>query len=193
MDLKMRRNDRGMSVFWMILICGAAVFLLLAVLLVASGGEEHAGDEAAGENPPLITAGDSDPMPGSASFDDGQAADIAPIEEGELPQGGPIDPEVTATPAGEEQPPAAADEEVEVGGEGIAVEIDPEAAEGEGNVVVDEAVTRDPPRATEPEPSRPAFETTPSGPEGRDDETILQDEIDVGGEGEVGPEIEVTE
>ena len=36
MDLSFRRNNRGVSVFWMILGMGAGVFGLLAILLVAT-------------------------------------------------------------------------------------------------------------------------------------------------------------
>ncbi len=185
MDLKMRRNDRGMSVFWMILVCGVAVVVLLAVMLAVAGG---GADQAEEGDAPLVIVGEEE-EPGSASFDQGETAVDGPTQAGELDGGGPIEPAVEPTPEGEAQ--ITAEPEVEAGGAGGAeVELDPAIADDPGDVVVDEAVTRDPPRATEPDPNRPAVVTTPSGPEGRDDETILGDEPNPAGEMDVGKEVE---
>lgn len=47
MDFIFNRGDRGISVFWLILVMGAGVFALLAILLLsADSGEDAAyGDE----------------------------------------------------------------------------------------------------------------------------------------------------
>lgn len=175
MDLKLRRNDRGVSVFWMILISGAAVFVLLAIVLVVSSADSIDEQEMALDSEaPTVTAGDSDPMPGSASFDDGQAADEAPVapEDIEPPEVDIIDPEVEAAPASEDETliedSDGLDEALTEGDEGDIV-VDPQ---GEGVV--------DPVQGADYEHENiqgiAPFTETPSGPEGRDDEVILEDE-----------------
>ena len=157
MDLRLRRADRGVSVFWMILVLGVAVFLLLAIVLIVG---EREIDTVGGEGPtahvaePAATVAEDEPVPGTSSFGEGSTADVAPVEEGELP-GERLEPDV--------EPAPEAGEEV---GEGPIEEEIPEVAEEteDEDVVID------------PNDTQQAVVPTPSGPEARDDETILEDE-----------------
>ena len=163
MDLKLRRHDRGMSVFWMILITGAAVFVLIAILLTV-GNTEHV--EA--ESDSVVTLAE-EPLPGSASFDQGETADIAPTEEGELPLDG--------LPDSSEVEPAPQDAAVEP--EGPREALDEALTEDEpGEIVVDpgqERVFNPQEEPVDPQNEMEPFVETPSGPEGRDDEVILEE------------------
>ncbi len=160
MDFSLRRDDRGISVFWMILAMGAGVFALLAVVLVLgnAGGEEvEYGDEAVvtvNEGETNVTgvgnsganANEVDPT----VLDDAVTLD-GPVPEGDLSV---EDVEVPVTPG------APVD--------GVATE---EGVEGTGGGVNadQEDVVVDPDGTTAP------VVPTPSGPEGSDDSALTQD------------------
>jgi hypothetical protein len=177
MDFSLRRDDRGMSVFWMILIMGAGVFALLALVLVLtnSGGEAvEYGDEAeiivnegdttvhgvgntsaaANENDATFL-GDTQTVDGPTPEGDlsveGVEAEVAPGD----PIGGTVvDPAEAGTDAdaGMEQ---GSEEGIEAGGGG------PDA--DQEDVVVD------------PDGTTAPVVPTPSGPEGNDDEALTVD------------------
>ncbi len=169
MDFSLRRDDRGISVFWMILAMGAGVFALLAVVLVLgnAGGEEveYGGDAAivVNEGETAVNgvgnseagANDNDPtMLGDTVTTDG------PQPEGEL-SSSEVDVEVTPGDApavvdGTDAAAGAAGEEgIEAGGGG------PDA--DQADVVVD------------PDGTTAPVVPTPSGPEGSDDAPLTQD------------------
>ncbi len=166
MDLKMRRNDRGMSLFWMILVCGVAVLVLIAVLIAAS--EVDHVEEAGAVH--IEAAGSEEDAQATANVGEGQVAQDGPAETGEA---NAVDVEITPTPEGAEQPVAS-----EVDEQAVVPEAGEEPVGNESN----EAGGGDP------------TALTPAGPEGRDDETILDDEINPGGDMmDVGEEVEVTQ
>ena len=163
MDFSLRRHNRGMSVFWMILIVGAAVFLLLALILITSEREDQLLDEvlAASDAEPTAIVAESPDNPGTTSFSRGETADVAPTEEVELPLG-PPNPDAepveggVSTMAGDEIQPQEGD---------IEEEIPPAAEQDETEDVV-----------VDPDDLQEPVVPTPSGPEARDDEVILEDE-----------------
>ena len=204
MDLTGRRANRGISVFWMILVMGVGVFALVAILLVGADQavEPVPSDEGAeivateGETQVLgsgnseAAADDNDP-----TMLDEDVTVSGPQEEGDLSV---EDVEADVEPAGE----AAA--EADAGADGAATEepaaeaaVEADAAEAEGEATEAEGADA---AATEPaeaegadeeatEPEAPGdgeivvdpdgttapVEPTPSGPEGRDDETIADE------------------
>lgn len=167
MDLKTRRDAPGMSVFWMILIVGAGVSLLLAIVLISANGTEQLADDHQ-----VIVAGEDDDLPGTASFGDDEVADEAPQEPGDLPgEAGELDEDVQAADeAGDTQ---------EGGGTTGAVEVEP-APVDDAQIVEEEADVQESEPAEEGtfDEDSPAGddieEITPSGPEGRDDEVIIE-------------------
>ena len=177
MDLTGRRNNRGISVFWMILAMGAGVFALVAILLVGTeraveplpqneGAEVIATEgetQVVGSGNTEAAADDNDPtmlqddvtVSGPQEEGDLSVEDVeVDVEPGDPVGGEVVDPESaggTDADAGiedavNEEPAGAAEEEA--------------AAPGEGEIVVD------------PDGTTAPVEPTPSGPEGRDDETI---------------------
>ena len=159
MDLKLRREAPGMSVFWMILIVGIGVFVLVAIVLMSANGTaqvEHEDQE--------IVAGEGDEPPGTASFGDDEVAEEGPQEPGELPgEAGELDESVPPT--------GQADDSRDAGTVG-AVDADP----GEATIGADAEIVDEEADAEEPEPPEDdTGELTPSGPESRDDEVILED------------------
>ena len=161
MDLKLRRDAPGMSVFWMILIVGAGVFVLLAIVLLSANGTAQVEHED-----PEIVAGEGDEPPGAASFGGDEVADEAPQEPGELPgEAGELDEGVPPT--------GQADDSQDAGTVG-AVDADPGEADADVEIIEEEV------DAEEPEPPEDdTGELTPAGPESRDDEVILEDEEEV--------------
>ena len=193
MDLTGRRANRGISVFWMILAMGAGIFALLAILLVGTNqavepieyddsaeitvneGETQVNgvgntEAAANDNDPTFT-GDTQTVGGPQPEGDTANEDVdAPV--GPADPADPTDPAVegeaqtgevqtgeggaAAEPASEAQGEAATEVEPEAGDDGDA------AVPGEGEVVVD------------PDGTTAPVVPTPSGPEGRDDETIAE-------------------
>ena len=193
MDLTGRRTNRGISVFWMILAMGAGVFALLAILLVGTNqavepieydesaeitvneGETQVNavgntEAAANDNDPTLTD-DAQTVSGPQPEGDTPSEDVNAEIDAAAGEGGGVDAEAVEAVEGEaaveegivepalEEPAAeeaATDEAIvdEAPAEGEAV------APGQGEVVVDPDGT-----------SAPAV-PTPSGPEGRDDETI---------------------
>lgn len=172
MDFSLRRHDRGMSVFWMILMMGAGVFVLLALVLVLSdaGGEEiEIGDEAEimfNEGETSVTGvGNTEASANETdeSFTGGTETVDGPTAEGDLstedvnvevePADGTLDETDGAEAAitGEDRP----EEGVEAGGGG------PDA--DQEDVVVD------------PDGTIAPVVPTPSGPEGNDDEALTVD------------------
>jgi hypothetical protein len=200
MDLSGRRANRGISVFWMILAMGVGVFALVAILLVGTNQavEEVPGDQEAeviategetvvvGSGNTEAAANDNDP-----TMLDDDVTVSGPQEEGDLsvegvdanvqpaePQGGEIvDTEANAdegVPAASEEQPAEgaapAEAEAEATEEAAPAEAvtqeapaDEAEAPGDGEVVVD------------PDGTTAPVVPTPSGPEGRDDETIADE------------------
>lgn len=161
MDFSLRRDDRGMSVFWMILIMGAGVFGLLALVMVLtnSGGEEvEYGDGVeimVNEGETTVT-GNANSQASSNDTDDsftgGTVTVDGPTPEGDLSTES-IDVEVTP---GE---PAATAPVSDEGIEGVG-----------GGVNTDqEDVVVDPDGTTAP------VVPTPSGPEGSDDRPLTVD------------------
>ncbi len=168
MDLRLRRDAPGMSVFWMILILAAAVFLILAIILLRSNVEVEAPEQE-------IVAGEGDEVPGTTSFAEGEVAE-EPQGAGDLPgEAGEINEEVP--PSGE------ADDSAEAGTVG-AVDVD--AADGEAPAPADGAMAEEPSGdalsieeeiddevVTDPDTDG-SFDPTQSGPDGRDDEVITE-------------------
>ena len=172
MDFSLRRHDRGMSVFWMILMMGAGVFVLLALVLVLSdaGGEEiEIGDEAeimVNEGETSVTGvgnTEASANQNEDSFTGGTETVDGPTPEGDLstedvnvevaPADGTLDEtdDVDTAITGEERPDAG----IEAGGGG------PDA--DQEDVVVD------------PDGTTAPVVPTPSGPEGDDDEALTVD------------------
>lgn len=192
MDLSGRRANRGISVFWMILAMGVGVFALVAILLVGTDRavEEVPQDEGAevianegetnvvGSGNSSAAANDNDP---TMLQDDVTVS--GPQEEGDLSvegveadvePGDPVGGE-TVDPAEDGGTDADAGREEAVNDEGAAAEggEGAPAEEGEGSATEapgDGEVVVDPDGTTGP------VEPTPVGPEGRDDETIADDE-----------------
>ena len=184
MDLSGRRADRGISVFWMILAMGAGVFALVAILVVgteqaveplpyddsaeviATEGETQVlgrgnSEAAANENDPTLLDDDvtvSGPLEEGELSVEGVEADV---EAGDPVGGAIVDPEESGTDvdAGMEEATDQDAVESDLVDEGGA-EIE---APGDGEVVVD------------PDGTTAPVVPTPSGPEGRDDETIADD------------------
>ncbi len=178
MDLKLQRDAPGMSVFWMILILAAVTFLLLAIILLRSGGETEPV-EAAGEQE--IIAGEGDEVPGTTSFAEGEVAE-EPQEPGDLQgEAGEVDEEVPPTgeaddseeagtvgavdvDAAETEPDAA-----ESGSEPSSADTTTDNAEESGSIEeeIDDEIVTDP-------DTDGSFDPTQSGPDGRDDEVITE-------------------
>ena len=168
MDLSFRRNNRGVSVFWMILAMGAGVFALLAILLVAT---DNAVEPVPHDAAPEITVNEGETTVNAVGNTEASANDTddsftgdtqtvgGPLPEGDTPN---EDVNVDVAPAepadGAVVDPAQAGTDVDAGAE-QGGEAEP-VAPGAGEVVVDPDGT-----------TAPAV-PTPVGPEGRDDETI---------------------
>ena len=181
MDLKLTRSDRGMSVFWMILISGAAVAVLLAITLIASerGAEGHSdgagipvdniGVEETGGDPATILVGEDDPDATLNSEDvtvrTGEGADgpdgtteqqFDDREEG-------VEVEVLSDEAeGPSEAPAGTEADNTAAGD---AEGNPDLADDldQSDIVVD------------PDGTTTPTEVTPSGPEGDDDDPLTVD------------------
>ena len=175
MDLSLRRADRGISVFWLILAMGAGVFALLAILLLAGEAREEGtyseepvitvqeGETNVSGNPTTAVqaAGDAD-GDDAAAMTNGLVADEAPTEEGDLSVED-VEVEVEpATPAAELEPEAGAT----VIDDGA---IDEEPGERAGEAIGDNELVVDPDGTTAP------VVPTDSGPEGPDDDPLTQD------------------
>ena len=182
MDFSFRRNDRGMSVFWMILIMGAGVFALLALVLVMtnSGGEAvEYGDEAeiiVNEGETTVTGvgnsqaasnendetflGDTQTVGGPTPEGDltveNVEAEVSPAES--------LDEDAIVAPDGSTDPVV----EARTGDAGADGEEGIEAGGG-GPDADQEDVVVDPDGTTAP------VVPTPSGPEGNDDEALTVD------------------
>lgn len=170
MDLSGRRADRGVSVFWMILAMGAGVFALIAILLVGSdavtlteGAEEaeHAGGgEVIVNDGETVVVGQgnspaaSDEAATTFSGDETIVVD-GPTEEGELSV---EEVEVPVEPA----PEAGAGEAAATEEDALMGEDAEPVAPGAGEIVVD------------PDGTTAPVVPTPVGPEGRDDETVVE-------------------
>ena len=156
---------------------------------------EQGGEEEEGEDPPAGPADDSEATPPRAAEPEGDTVGAVPAE-GEAAQevleqeaaggeGGSADQqeEVIDAPAvqseGESPDALVGDREGPSTAEGSAdVGMDEDAgAGGAGDVVIDrqEPDSEEQSPTPEDEQDKPGFETTPSGPEGRDQETILQE------------------
>ena len=181
MDFSLRRDDRGISVFWMILMMGAGVFALLALVLVmtGSGGEEvEYGDEAE----ILVNEGETtvhgvgNSQAASNENDETFLGDEqtvgGPTPEGDLTVED-VEAEVAPAEGLAEDAPVAA----EGGAEGAATEAGTAPADGEEGIEAggggpdadQEDVVVDPDGTTAP------VVPTPSGPEGDDDEALTVD------------------
>ncbi|WP_158259418.1 hypothetical protein [Hasllibacter halocynthiae] len=193
MDLKLRRADRGMSVFWMILILGAGVFLLLTIVLLAGreAGEDLAGD---GAGVPVDSAGVEETdatapiVVGEPDPDTTYNTDDVTVRTGEDADGPDGTTEqafsereegIEVEPAGVEAvgpgtDPASNEAPVEgdEAGDGEVVLIDDaeqERLEGGGDgVTVDDLDQSD--IVVDPDGTTAPVVPTPSGPEGEDDD-----------------------
>lgn len=185
MDLKMSRSDRGMSVFWMILIMGAGVFLLLAVVLIASergaeGGSYAADSDGAGipvdgigveETQPnaTIVVGEDDPDP-TYNTDD------VTVRTGDAADG----PDGTTEQQFDDREEAVEVEVLSDEAEGpITAPASTEASntdrgDAEGNPdLADDLDQSD--IVVDPDGTTGPTEPTPSGPEGNDDDPLTVD------------------
>lgn len=182
MDFSFRRDDRGVSVFWMILLMGAGVFALLALVLVMtdSGGEAlEVGDEA------VITVNEGETAvngvgntEAGANDNDATFLDDAQTVDGPTPEG-----DLTTENVDVEVAPAADAAESDTSRVDLLNQADQTGlgeAEGEGSEQGIEAggggpdadqedVVVDPDGVTAP------VVPTPSGPEGNDDEALTVD------------------
>lgn len=203
MDLSGRRQNRGISVFWMILAMAVGVFALIAILLVgteqaveplpADDGAEvivnegetqvlgSGNSEAAAESNDPTMLDDDVTVSGPQEEGDLAVEDVeVDVEPGDPVGGEVVDPAEdggTDADAGLEEAvndPGATEDVVEgevapeaATGEAASEEVEAPDAEvpGEGEVIVD------------PDGTTAPVEPTPSGPEGRDDETVA-DEIE---------------
>ena len=169
MDFSLRREDRGVSVFWHILGTGAGVFALLALVLflVDAGGEDIPHDESAeiiyneGEEV-VVGAGNSQ---AASNENDSTLLSDAVTVGGPLPEG-----DVPAEDVEVEVAPAEPADDTLAATPGEAASID-EGIEDEGGGVNDSQsnVVVDPDGTTAP------TVPTPSGPEGSDDSALTQD------------------
>ena len=169
MDFSFRRADRGVSVFWHILLMGGGTFALLALVLFMAdaGGEDVPYDESAeiiynegeevvvGVGSSQAAANENDPTMLSDDVTVG-----GPLPEGDVPAENvevEVAPAVPADDAVAAVPGEAASIDEGIEGQGGGVQLDQE------NLVVDPDGTTAP---TVP---------TPSGPEGSDDSALTQD------------------
>ena len=173
MDLTGRRSNRGISVFWMILAMGAGIFALLAIVLV---GTDRAVVPLPQDASPEITVNEGETTVSGTGNTEASANDNDASFTGDTQTVGGPQPEgdtanedlnVEVAPgdpvAGEVVDPADRGTDADLdGGAGEAGVVAEEGAEvpGEGEVVVD------------PDGTTAPVVPTPSGPEGRDDETI---------------------
>lgn len=203
---RVQRSGRGMSVFWMILILGAVVFLLMAIVLLRSGGEDIS--EAEAEADQEIVAGEADEVPGTANFEGGEVADEAPQEPGDLAgEAGEIneeapldgqsdDTEEAGTVGAVDADPA---EDVSVGEDGEAAEGEPAEADpaAEDGGAEPEAETGDESEATDDgadavgeEAAQPTEEEDAGGTAAADDpaeDAGTEDDIVVDPDGTIAP------
>lgn len=175
MDLTARRANRGISVFWMILGMGAGVFALLAILLV---GTEEAVEPLPYDEGAEIVVNEGETMVNGVAGSQAQTnendatflGDTVTVD-GPLPEGdlSTQDVEVDVS-AGEPVGGAVVDPE----------EAGTDADAGVEDIVNDEgALARDEPAqadiVVDPDGTTAPVVPTPSGPEGRDGETIADD------------------
>jgi hypothetical protein len=177
MDLRLRRDAPGMSVFWMILILGAAVFLLLAIVLMTWGGAEQVEEEGH-----VITAGEGDEVPGTSSFTEGE------VSEAEAP------PEDAAEELGEESgeldeavPGTGEADDSEAAGTAGAVDADPaeDASPADAGAEETEAAPAAP--ATEPAQPAPAESEAADGEETEAEEAPAEEGL---ADGDTEPTVE---
>ncbi|MGR3542200.1 MAG: hypothetical protein ACU0BS_12350 [Hasllibacter sp.] len=178
MDLKMNRSDRGMSVFWMILIMGAGVFVLLAIVLLAS--ERSADSDGAGI--PVEGIGVEETMP------------TEPVMVGEDDPDATYNTDDVTVRTGDEVdgPDGTTEQQFDDREEGVDVEVLGDEAEGpieapasleaentdagdaEGNPdPIDDLDQSD--IVVDPDGTTTPIEVTPSGPEGDDDDPLTVD------------------
>ena len=170
MDLSLRRSDRGISVFWMILALGAGVFAILAILLVTTADDTAEGEY---DSSPEIIVNEGDTTynaignTGAAanevdpSFTGGTVTVGGPTEEGDNPTEAV---EVEVTPgdpvAGTVVEPSERGTDADMDGGDAAAQAD---AGGQEDIVVDPDGTTSP------------VDPTPSGPAGSDGNALTQD------------------
>ena len=179
MDLSLRRADRGISVFWMILALGAGVFLILAILLATTADNTYEGEyDSAPEivvddgETSVSGAGDSEaigaPEDSTLTSDDVTIPGSGPAGVGENPTQ-EVEVEVesgAATPV--EDGEVVVNEGTDAGATAIDDgAIDEEA--GERTTVDENEIVVDPDGTTSP------VVPTDSGPEGSDGEPLTQD------------------
>ena len=180
MDLSLRRADRGISVFWMILALGAGVFVILAILLVTTADDTYEGEydsapevvvddgettyNGAGDSPAIgspedaTLTGDDVTIPGSgpAGVGDNPTQDVeVEIESG--PASVVEDGEVVVDDGAEEAGATAID--------GDAIDEEP----GERVTIDENEIVVDPDGTTAP------VVPTDSGPAGSDGNSLTQD------------------
>ena len=170
MDFSFRRADRGVSVFWHILLMGGGVFALLALVLflVDAGGEEVPHDESA----EIIYNEGEEVVVGVGNSQAAANENDSTLLSDEVTVGGPLpEGDVPAENVEVEVEPAEVplDDNLEAVTEDAA-NID-EGIEGQGGGVEldQEEVVVDPDGTTAP------TVPTPSGPEGSDDSALTQD------------------
>lgn len=177
MDFSLRRDDRGMSVFWMILMMGAGVFALLALVLVLTSAE---GEQTVEDAEPEIVVNEGETMVNGvgnteaiANENDETFLGDTETVDGPTPEGdlSTEDIEVEVAPGdptgGAVVDPAEAGTDVDAGMEqGTEEGIE---AGGGGPDADQEDVVVDPDGATAP------VVPTPSGPEGNDDQPLTVD------------------
>ena len=161
MDFSFRRADRGVSVFWHILLMGGGVFCLLALVLFLAdaGGEEIPHDEGAEI---LVNEGEEVVVGVGNSQAAANETDATPLAD-EVTVGGP-QPEGDVSAEEVDVPVEVAEPSAD------AAATEEGAAEEEGGVNADQSnVVVDPDGTTAP------TVPTPSGPEGSDDSALTQD------------------
>lgn len=191
MDFSLKRDDRGMSVFWMILIMGAGVFAIMALVLLggdADGPGEYAEDLVEESGAQVVVTEGGEIVTGSqtsqalAQENDNTFLDDDVTVSGPQPEGS-LSVEAVDVDVAPGDSPAILDAEVAAGtlstpDEGVVedgvvvrtVDIDDGVEGVGGGVQLDqEDVVVDPDGTTAP------FVPTPSGPEGDDDDALTVD------------------
>ena len=182
MDLSLRRANRGISVFWLILAMGAGVFALLAILLIST---ENATEELPPDSSPEVIVSDGDATfngvgnteaaanPNDATFQGDAEVAIpgsGPTAEGDLS---------TESVEVEVEPAGVVSEDAAVGDAPLAVDAEA-GADAIDDGALDEApgerVTEDENEiVVDPDGTTAPVVPTDSGPEGSDDSALTQD------------------
>ena len=181
MDFSLKRNDRGISVFWLILAMGAGVFGLLAIVLIGTG---HAVDEVERGGPALIAAGGEETLTGTGNTSAVETGNDPTFLDDTVGVGGPLpEGDVPAEAVEVEVAPGdpVAGAVVDPAERGTDADLDGAAASGElgevepSDLPVPVREALQPEVVTDPDGTTGAVTPTPSGPIGNDANPLTVD------------------